>query len=102
MNYTNSRTFNPEILYAFDPWNEETHPYNCHHHEFLEISILLEGESEYIVQGQQYHATAGTVFLFNPRTEHGEQQKSRNLLTSTTHWHFKSLFRRLSAKRISK
>lgn len=49
MNYTNSRTFNPEILYAFDPWNEETHPYNCHHHEFLEISILLEGESEYIV-----------------------------------------------------
>lgn len=65
MNYTNSRTFNPEILYAFDPWNEETHPYNCHHHEFLEISILLEGESEYIVQGQQYHATAGTVFLFN-------------------------------------
>ena len=25
MNYTNSRTFNPEILYAFDPWNEETH-----------------------------------------------------------------------------
>ena len=76
MNYTNSRTFNPEILYAFDPWNEETHPYNCHHHEFLEISILLEGESEYIVQGQQYHATAGTVFLFNPRTEHGEQQKA--------------------------
>lgn len=41
----------------------KTHPYNCHHHEFLEISILLEGESEYIVQGQQYHATAGTVFL---------------------------------------
>ncbi|EJJ0922449.1 AraC family transcriptional regulator [Enterococcus faecalis] len=76
MNYTNSRTFNPEILYAFDPWNEETHPYNCHHHEFLEISILLEGESEYIVQGQQYHATTGTVFLFNPRTEHGEQQKA--------------------------
>ena len=80
---------------------KETHPYNCHHHEFLEISILLEGESEYIVQGQQYHATAGTVFLLI-RERNMVSNKSRNLLTSTTHWHFKSLFRRLSAKRISK
>ena len=74
MNYTNSRTFNPEILYAFDPWNEETHPYNCHHHEFLEISILLEGESEYIVQGNSTMPLLVRCF-FNPRTEHGEQQK---------------------------
>ena len=82
MNYTNSRTFNPEILYAFDPWNEETHPYNCHHHEFLEISILLEGESEYIVQATVPCHCWYSV-SFNPRTEHGEQQK-QNLLTSTT------------------
>lgn len=101
MNYTNSRTFNPEILYAFDPWNEETHPYNCHHHEFLEISILLEGESEYIVQGNSTMPLLVQCF-FLIRERNMVSNKSRNLLTSTTHWHFKSLFRRLSAKRISK
>lgn len=74
MNSTNSRIFNPEILYAFDPWNEIATDYNPHHHDFLEISILLEGTANYEIQQQKFTLTEPTIMLFNPYVEHGESQ----------------------------
>ena len=47
MNLVNPRTFNPEIIYLFDPWTQSESHGEMHHHDFLEISVLLEGESTY-------------------------------------------------------
>lgn len=45
MDYFNARTFNPELLYIFDPWNEPGAASKMHHHDFLEISLVLEGDT---------------------------------------------------------
>lgn len=69
-----SKTFNPDILYAFDPWNEAGNSNNMHHHDFLELSIILEGEVSYNIEGTEQHFHSGTVLLFNPGVVHQEWQ----------------------------
>lgn len=69
-----SKTFNPDILYIFDPWNGGGSKSKEHAHDFLELSILLEGEALYTIAGKQYHLHSGTVLLFNPNTIHGQFQ----------------------------
>ncbi|KAF1296239.1 AraC family transcriptional regulator [Enterococcus sp. JM4C] len=74
MGYTNSQIFNPEIIYAFDPWNHSGNVGNIHHHDFLEISIILEGEVEYTIGDWTTQLGAGRILLFNPGVKHGERQ----------------------------
>lgn len=75
MNLINSQTFNPEILYAFDPWNDENNQCKLHDHDFLEISICLEGEAVYeFRQRESLTIRAGNILLFNPGYAHGEHQ----------------------------
>lgn len=77
MEYINARTFNPELLYLFDPWNEPGSASKMHHHDFLEISILLEGEAYYHFEKMPSRTLhAGTILLFNPGYRHAEQQKA--------------------------
>ncbi|MBS7576060.1 MULTISPECIES: AraC family transcriptional regulator [unclassified Enterococcus] len=78
MQYFNSKTFNPEILYAYDPWNEPGDACQPHQHEFLEISIVLEGEADYIIDGQGIRLGAGRVMLFNPGVIHSETQRENS------------------------
>lgn len=78
MQYFNSKTFNPEILYAFDPWNESGSSCQPHTHEFLEVSIILEGEADYIIDGQAVRLGAGRVMLFNPGVVHSETQRENS------------------------
>lgn len=75
MSYTDAKTFNPEILYAFDPWNRNTSVHPKHAHDFLEISILLEGQSHYYIDGQWQDVVAGQILVFNPGVQHAERQK---------------------------
>ncbi|MGA9519397.1 MAG: cupin domain-containing protein, partial [Trichococcus sp.] len=75
MAYTHVQTFNPEILYAFDPLSEAGNYSKTHSHNFLEISILLEGEADYLVDGIRQDLGTGTVMLFNPGVKHAERQK---------------------------
>ena len=75
MAYTHVQTFNPEILYAFDPLNEAGNYSKTHSHNFLEISILLEGEADYLVDGERQELGTGAVMLFNPGVKHAERQK---------------------------
>lgn len=35
MNLVNPRTFNPEIIYLFDPWTQSESHGEMHHHDFL-------------------------------------------------------------------
>lgn len=44
--------FEPEVLYAFPFRNEHPGTYVYHQHDFLELSIMLEGYSDYNVEGQ--------------------------------------------------
>lgn len=75
MNLVNPRTFNPEIIYLFDPWTQSESHGEKHHHDFLEISILLEGESNYYFNDEPAKKIrAGSIMLFNPGIDHCEFQ----------------------------
>ena len=74
MGYTTAQIFNPEIIYICDVWNQSGKTGHSHHHDFLEISIILEGESDYIVEGKKMHLGTGQLLLFNPGVAHYEQQ----------------------------
>lgn len=75
MNLVNPRTFNPEIIYLFDPWTQSESHGEMHHHDFLEISVLLEGESMYYFEKEPAKKIrAGSVMLFNPDVDHCELQ----------------------------
>ncbi len=66
--------FNPKIYYAFDVWNPENNAYGKHHHDFFEISIILEGEASYFFNQQWQTVRGGDILLFNPGVEHAERQ----------------------------
>lgn len=75
MSYADARTFNPDVLYMFDTWNKVQSAHEIHSHDFLEISILLEGQSHYFVDNHWTEIHAGEILLFNPQVRHGECQK---------------------------
>lgn len=76
MELLDSKTFNPEILYVFDPWNYGARRGEEHHHDFLEISFILEGEVVYHVDQKVLTLNAGNLLLFNPGVDHWEEQLS--------------------------
>lgn len=68
-----SKTFNPEILYVFDSISTGPKQGKNHYHDFFEISIILEGQSEYTIEGETRLLEAGTILLFNPGVYHFEE-----------------------------
>ncbi|WP_125705927.1 AraC family transcriptional regulator [Lacticaseibacillus daqingensis] len=71
------KNFAPELLYAFTFHNARPGTYPYHQHDFIELSILLDGSSDYRISGQWQHVTAGQALLFNPGVWHQETQKPR-------------------------
>lgn len=70
-----TKTFNPDILYAFDSYDEGTALGKEHAHDFVELSIILDGEATYHVHHHRYHATKGCVMLYHPGTPHQHIQE---------------------------
>ncbi|MGP6139074.1 MULTISPECIES: helix-turn-helix domain-containing protein [unclassified Jeotgalibaca] len=68
-----SKTFNPEILYVFDSEMIGPRSGKNHYHDFFEISIILEGQSEYTIEGETRLLEKGAILLFNPGVYHYEQ-----------------------------
>lgn len=66
--------FTPEVLYAFPYRNERPGTYVYHKHTFLELSTMLEGYSDYNVEGRWRRVVAGQALLFNPGVHHQETQ----------------------------
>lgn len=64
----------PDVLYAFSYRNEAPGTYVYHDHTFLELSIMLEGYSDYNVEGRWRRVDAGQALLFNPGVHHQETQ----------------------------
>lgn len=76
MNFISPKTFSPEVIYLFDPWNNDRNFSNMHSHDFLEISIILEGEAIYQFEGEEpISLAAGNVMIFNPGMRHREWQQ---------------------------
>lgn len=69
----NVKTFNPEILYVFAVTTTGPSTSKKHHHDFLEMSILVEGETFYTIENQEVHLKEETILLFNPGVSHHEQ-----------------------------
>lgn len=70
----NLKTFSPDVLYAFAYQNNQPGTYVYHKHDFLELSTMLEGYSNYNVAGHWCRVNAGDVMLFNPGVYHQETQ----------------------------
>lgn len=68
----NAKTFNPEILYVFDVTTVGPSSGRNHHHDFLELSIIIEGESLYTISDQTVYLEKETILLFNPGINHYE------------------------------
>ncbi|MFD1465077.1 AraC family transcriptional regulator [Lapidilactobacillus mulanensis] len=75
MSFTDAKTFNPDILYAFDPWNKTESQHERHSHDFLEISIMLEGQATYWFDNHWSEIQSGQILVFNPGVQHAEHQK---------------------------
>lgn len=72
MYHIHSNIFNPEIIYVVDFWNEKKNLRGYHHHDFIEISILLEGTVDYEFNEARTRLNAGDALLFNPGIPHTE------------------------------
>ncbi|WP_034552312.1 helix-turn-helix transcriptional regulator [Carnobacterium funditum] len=68
----NAKTFNPEILYVFDVTTAGPSSGRNHHHDFLELSIIIDGESLYTINDHTVRLEKGTILLFNPGLDHHE------------------------------
>lgn len=65
--------FNPNILYIFNSKYDGTSPVtktNYHNHDFLEISIITSGYSNYIIENKFVKVVPGQAIVLNPGVNH--------------------------------
>ena len=66
-----------EILYVceneYKPITDIFCQSNTHVHDHIELSIILSGEAQYIINGKSYVMKAGEMVLFNPGVSHSVQ-----------------------------
>ncbi|MBM6614668.1 helix-turn-helix transcriptional regulator [Desemzia sp. RIT804] len=67
-----AKIFNPEILYIFDAQSKGSFCSKNHHHDFVEMSVIVSGEIFYNIEGKATHLNEQTVVLFNPGISHYE------------------------------
>ena len=65
-----SKTFNPEVLYVFDTVNSGPASGKKHTHDFFELSIILSGESFYVINDEKHYLVEETVLVLNPGVNH--------------------------------
>ncbi len=67
----NPHRFNPEILYIYHCSGENYLGEN-HYHDFLEMSIILNGTVSYNIEGEILSVKEGDLLIFNPGVHHFE------------------------------
>lgn len=67
-----SKTFNPEVLYVFDTINKGPASGKDHHHDFFELSVIMNGETFYVIENETFYLNDQSVLLFNPGVNHME------------------------------
>ncbi|WP_099221921.1 AraC family transcriptional regulator [Listeria costaricensis] len=65
-----TNTFNPQILYVGDCYTNEPRIGENHHHDFVEFSIIYEGQVKYNIEGKEYWLKQGDMLVLNPGVRH--------------------------------
>jgi YesN/AraC family two-component response regulator len=68
----NVQSFNPQILYVFDAINRGATETQYHNHDFIELSIIIDGFVEYNIEKECMMINKGDILLFNPGVYHRE------------------------------
>ena len=75
-NYINIDSYNPQILFVIDGYCApeipvpETH-YHCHE-DFIELSFIISGSVDYLIERKNYTLKKGQVLISNPGLYHKE------------------------------
>lgn len=67
-----AQSFNPQILYIFEAINKNTMSTKYHSHDFIEISVILDGPVKYVIENELVLLNKGDILLFNPGVSHQE------------------------------
>ncbi|SEK96479.1 AraC-like ligand binding domain-containing protein [Carnobacterium iners] len=86
----NAKIFNPEVLYIFDVLTIGPSSGKSHSHDFLEISIIIDGETLYTIDNHTVYLEKETILLFNPGTIHYEQALN-NMRNTQLHIGFRNI-----------
>lgn len=60
-----------KISFGYSASREVTEQYALHCHNFYEIYYFIEGDVDYLVEGQHYKPTANSLLLLSPHAFHG-------------------------------
>ena len=60
-----------KISFGYSVSREVTEQYALHCHNFYEVYYFLEGDVDYLVEGQHYKPTAHSLLLLSPHAFHG-------------------------------
>jgi YesN/AraC family two-component response regulator len=74
--YTNIDNYNPQILFVIDGCCSPEIPipetnYHCHD-DFIELSFIISGSVDYLIEGEKYTLKKGQVLISNPGIYHKE------------------------------
>jgi YesN/AraC family two-component response regulator len=86
----NTSTLNPEIYYVYYHEALTEKVGTNHKHDFLEISVILEGSVLYNLEGTFYNLQEGDILLLNPGTQHYETNE-KNSMNKQLHIGFQNL-----------
>lgn len=64
------------LSFGYSVSREVTEQYALHCHNFYEVYYFLEGDVDYLVEGQHYRPTADSVLLLSPHAFHGVRVNS--------------------------
>lgn len=64
------------LSFGYSVSQEVTKQYALHCHNFYEVYYFLEGDVDYLVEGQHYRPTAESVLLLSPHAFHGVRVNS--------------------------
>ncbi|MBE6053976.1 MAG: helix-turn-helix domain-containing protein [Clostridium sartagoforme] len=73
--YTSIDNYNPQILFVIDA---NSSPETCipetnyHCHDFIELSFIVSGSVDYLIEGENYTLKKGQVLISNPGVYHRE------------------------------
>ena len=86
---TPDQTLNSEyISFSYNESQYTTDRHDLHCHNFYEIYFFMEGEVDYLVEGQLYRPTPGSLLLLSPNVFHGVRiVKNQTYRRISVHFH---------------
>ncbi len=85
---TNQPLSSEYISFSYNESQYTTDRHDLHCHNFYEIYFFMEGEVDYLVEGQLYRPTPGSILLLSPNVFHGVRiVKNQTYRRISVHFH---------------